>query len=240
VAVALGTANLGTSGVEASSTTATVTLTGAVAAGETVFLFGASATGAGPTAISDNGPGRTWRVDSAESDTSPFGNANTFVAVGVKGSAMSVGNVITVTWGSAVFVRALGVSSFASVDDSAATATWEGAAGTASTAWATGALTVPSGGVMVSMAMLEIGGTTSTPNAGTNELLDWQIASAPTTQTACYRLDSGSQTLSGVWGASSNTSGVAATYASVSPADNTMKGGSAGMYGDDLLVEGWF
>jgi hypothetical protein len=211
MAIALVTANAGTAGTEAGSTTRTLTFTAAAAADETVLLgVSCAGGGAGITGVADNGPGRTWTVD-VEEVGSPLLGADVFIIRGV-GGALTTSHTVTVTFGASEFVRSIAASIFSDVGTLHDTAT-DTVVSPADDDWASGAIDIPADGMAFAVAMCESGAVTSTITAPSAELTDFQIASAPTTQTTAYRLGAGTGvTIAGTWSASVQSSIVAASY----------------------------
>lgn len=184
------------------ATTLTLTTNVAVAAGSWIFL---SISNWHPfvelLSVADNGPGLTWTVVLRNNN----GNTKTALAKAHAPSGMASGTVITATYGAAGTPTATGYRGIAgaafagggagSVTDGTHANNGSTAAHSVSpSAGAAGALIVQS-------AHLNGDSVSSTPDANTTELADWNLPAGPQTYLLQYRIapSSGATTAGGTW-----------------------------------------
>jgi hypothetical protein len=190
-----------------------------------------------------SGGGLTWVVDE-QKNSAADSNIRIALISATAPSGLASGSTLTVTYSANAFARGVCGAYFTGVQ----TSSWEDAAGAGSNGtsnpWSGGAVsTATADTVVVGAAWIDFRTTTSTPLGSFSEAVDVNDAAQNNTMTMAYQIVSstGSYTPSGNWASDGQQwVATAVAYKAGVVVDSTMKGGSAGMYGDDLLVEAWF
>jgi hypothetical protein len=227
------------------ATTVALTTNAAVASGATIILTAYYWSTSGVIS-SVAGGGLTWTIDTQLHATGDPQAPSPSIIRAHAPSGLASGTTITVTYDHSADPRVLWGMSFNGIDsttpvDNVFAATVSGSGGAA--AWASASETVQAGSLLIGYCGTESSTTGSTPDANTTEAIDNSNGYGEGL-TVGYRIaaSTGAITVGGTWTSATQKwrTNAVAYMAAVDPTDHTPKGGSAGMYGDDLLVEAWF
>lgn len=240
MAITVDQLDLGGKNFDDGGGTNSITTTVAAASGSIVLLLGGTFN-TSSSLSSVSGGGLTWTVAKQGHAANPAG-PNPFIAWALAPSGMA-GSTITPTFSGTVDVSTLSACSFLGVDTSTPIGVTSGPTGVspAAAGWATASMSISAGSAIVAVAWEETSAVTSTATQGTE--LHEIYSGLGYGHVAGYRIEpsAGSFTVAGTFtGAVQSTIVAVELKAAAGSADNTMKGGSPGMYGNDLLVEEWF
>lgn len=215
MAIAVDVTSLGNNGTEAAASTIAFTTGSNVASGGRIVL-GVGWWDSSTTLSSVAGGSLTWTIHAQ----GKAGASNMHLAIvsAPAPSGLASGTTITATMSDAnAFIRQIAGISFTGID----TGTPVDVAGTAAfttpaaAGWATGSLSVAAGSVVVGLGYTEDTNRTSTATAPSTEFVDRVIASAPSSFTGGYRIESGagSVTVAGTWSSTSTSSALGVAFA---------------------------
>jgi hypothetical protein len=250
VAITVDQADLGGSqALSSAATSITLTTTAAVAAGALVLVFsgGYGNTISSVTITNTGSSVLTWTTDIVDnlSPGSP-GSPTPGISRAFAASGLSAGAVITATWNASSSVRTITAASILGVDTGDPIGNVAGPVGVSPAAqpWTTGSVSIEAGSILVGHNWNETTNSVNTPTSPSLEFVEVGHSNG-FRSIAEYRIESsaGSYSVAGSWGATAQSTTVAAEYRAAAATGPDIEEGFAappGMFSPTLVEKGWW
>jgi hypothetical protein len=216
VAITVDQADLGGSqAISSASTSITLTTTQAVASGALIVVCSGGYNGS-TTSVTITGGGLTWTTEIVDtmSPGSP-GAPAPGISSAFAPSGLAASTVLTATWDVSASVRTIGASSFLGVDTVDKVGNVAGPVGVSPAAqpWTTGSVSIEAGSLLIGVNFNESTNAVNTPTAPSVDLTEVGHSDGFRC-VASYRIESsaGSYAVAGSWGATAQSTTVAAEY----------------------------
>lgn len=214
MSVAIDQANIGTNNAAGDVASIGLTTTQNVASSGFIVLTLGWVTST-TTLSSVSGGGLTWTIDKQGNAASPSGIVVAIVSAQAP-SGLASGTSLTASFAGLAGVPSIGGTSFTGVKTSSPVdGTPTGPTGAVATgAWSTPSYAIAAGSVIVAVDWNESTATGNTPTAPSLECYEIPVPGNPSSHVAEYRIEasSGSYTVAGAWGASTNSTNIAVAY----------------------------